>query len=700
MQVAKTTENGMDSQTPKWSRRLLLSVLFLLLIVWLSWGYEYFGKPLPKWLAANPLGVEVAEMLFSVLIFFTNIEILREGIGAIFHGKMKKESLGSMAAILSFIYSLKVLYEAMGGGGDVEVHFFSAGAIMTALSFEKMVVSFLFGQTGEWHRKIVNAAPKTGLILRNGVEMMVPVRRISAGERFVVAPTGKVPVDGVIEDGVVELDEQLITGSGETVEKGVGDIVLAGSIVKSGYITCKTIRSGEETVLSRKVAMVGGVLKQTSHAMKRTNTLENTCAWVIVALAILTFAVQLKISGNMYIAITHAISMLSVTTVGIMSTVMPMALLAGCSAALKRGILFRSARAIEKAGEIETMIFDREGTVSEGQAKLTDVLPQETVDVHRLMQTALMLEAQKKDPSARAITAFMEENRVEYYEPEFVEISSDNGITAVFDRDTYAAGSRSFIMKRLAGEKEQKALEIFYKILRIDHLERHGKSVVYYAQNGRLIGAVAVLDPLKNDIFRVIRDIKRMGLYTVLLTDADMRTAAAIGKETGFHEIIAMMGMKEKKAVIAETAGKKKVSFVGGSAAGELFESKVRLVIEMGLGANRTGRTADVVLMEEDAADLPIVIRLGKGVLRVERRILIFVIIYHLFALPLAAGVFDSVYDGMLLPAVAISAGVLCTIFAAFRTLSLRWMRVDEEGAFLKKNRKVKGNKVIVHAYE
>ncbi len=699
-----------DKETPKLVKRLLLSVLFLLPIMYVSMGHMMLGWPLPPFLHGNPVGVGMTEMLFAIIVMFINRKFFISGFTSAMHRAPNMDTLVAMGSGVSFAYSLYVLY-AMSyavsrGNGEMvsyymaQMYFESAAMIVTLITVGKTLEAYSKGKTTNALKGLLNLAPKTAVVLKDGKEVTVPIGDVKVGDVFAVGPGGRVPVDGVIVEGVAAMDESALTGESVPVDKGEGADISAGTINSSGHILAEATRVGEDTTLSQIIHMVSDAAATKAPIAKTADKVAGVFVPAVLLVAALTGAVWLLLGADVSFALEHAIAVLVISCPCALGLATPVAIMVGSGVGAKNGILYKNATALEQAGRATTVVLDKTGTITKGEPRVTDVIPQETIGVQRLMRIALLLESQSEHPLAKAVVSYMRENRVEERKPDSFRVLAGNGVEAALEGKHYYTGKQEFIVGVLRDEAERKAFDIFYRSNRIDYLEKHGKTPLFFAEDGKLLGAIAVADTVRDESAEAIAELKGMGLKTVMLTGDNANTASSIGGEVGVNAIVANVLPDGKEAEIRRIRGNGEkgeiVIMVGDGINDAPALTRADVGFAVGSGTDIAIDAADVVLMNSSLTDVSAAVRLSKAVLRNIRENLFWAFIYNVIGIPLAAGVYYPVFGWSLSPMFGAAAMSLSSFCVVSNALRLNFLNIHDSRKFVKK-RNIDNKEIEVH---
>ena len=578
-------------------------------------------------------------------------------------------ALGSMA---SFVWSVYVLFAMTGAqaAGDekavmnymMDFYFESAAMILTLITVGKMLEARSKGKTTDALKGLMNLAPKTAVVLIDGEEKTVAVRRVKKGDIFVVRPGENIPVDGCIIEGNSAVNESALTGESIPVDKEVGDMVSAATINQSGYIKCEATRVGEDTTLSQIIKMVSDAAATKAPIAKIADKVSGVFVPVVIVLAIITTIVWLIAGKEAGYALARGISVLVISCPCALGLATPVAIMVGNGVGAKNGILFKTAVSLEETGRVNIVALDKTGTITMGEPKVTDMIPTAGYDDKSLLKLAYSLEAKSEHPLAKAVVNEAESRNIKADEVDGFKILPGNGLTAPYNGGTITGGSFKFISKQInvSDEIRQKAEE----------LAKEGKTPLLFAQDNKLCGLIAVADTIKEDSPAAVKDLKDMGIRVVMLTGDNERTAKAIGAQAGVDEVIAGVLPDGKESVIRELMGQGKVAMVGDGINDAPALTRANIGIAIGAGADIAMDAADVVLMKSRLSDVPAAIRLSRFTLRNIHENLFWAFIYNIIGIPLAAGVWIPIFGWTLNPmfgALAMSLSSFCVVTNALR---------------------------------
>ena len=660
-----------DRETPVLKRRLLASLGFLLLLMYISMGHMMWGFPLPRFLDGNHVAMGLAQMLLAVIVMVINQKFFVSGFKGLLHRAPNMDTLVALGSGASFVYSTYALFRMTGaqieGGSDAamvwmhEFYFESAAMILTLITVGKMLEARSKGKTTDALKGLMKIAPKTATLVINGQEKNVPIKTVKKGDVFVVRQGENIPVDGVVLEGSSAVDESALTGESIPVDKAPGDMVSAATVNQVGFIRCEATRVGEDTTLSQIIRMVSDAAATKAPIAKIADKVSGVFVPVVITIALVTTAVWLLLGKEIGFALARGISVLVISCPCALGLATPVAIMVGNGVGAKQGILFKTAAALEETGRIDTVVLDKTGTITAGKPKVTDLIPAEGTDETTLLKAAAALEAKSEHPLAVAVMEYAGEKGIIPEEVKDFTALPGNGLTAKLGGRELIGGSGSFMKKRV---KISRTL-----LEKSDSLAEQGKTPLFFAHDGKLLGIIAVADVLKPDSAQAIRELKNLGIEVLMLTGDNERTANAIGREAGVDTVIAGVLPDGKESVIREVGEFGKVAMVGDGINDAPALTRADIGIAIGAGADIAVDAADVVLMHGSLLDVAAAIRLSRATLRNIHENLFWAFFYNAVCIPVAAGAF--VRAGLtlnpMLGAAAMSLSSFCVVTNALR---------------------------------
>lgn len=664
-----------DTQTPLLRRRLLASLAFLLLLMYVSMGHTMRGFPLPPFFSGNPVAVGILQLLLAAAVMVINQRFFINGTKGVLHGAPNMDTLVALGSAASFIYSTYALF-AMTASDEPhmylhEFYFESAAMIVTLITVGKMLEAYSKGRTTDALKSLIAMKPETAVIEIDGHEKTVPVSEVKKGDIFTVRPGEKFPVDGVIISGESAVDESALTGESIPADKAVGDAVSAATVNSTGFLRCEASRVGEDTTLAQIIKTVSDSAATKAPAAKAADKVAAVFVPVVLGTALVTLAVWLLIGQTVGFAVARAVSVLVISCPCALGLATPVAIMVGSGIGAKNGILFKTAEALEVTGRTRIVALDKTGTVTLGQPDVTDILPCPGVSEDELLTAAAAAEAGSEHPLAKAILRKAEKREIKLPKAEGFKALSGSGVQADVSGERVFGGKAELIERhaaKLPSELKKRGGE----------LAAQGKTPLYFAKGGKVLGLIAAADTIREESARAIRELKDMGIYVVMLTGDNERTAQVIGKAAGVDKVIAGVLPNEKAGVIqtlrenAEQAesGKVPVVMVGDGINDAPALTRADIGMAIGGGTDIAIDAADVVLMKSRLSDVPAAIRLGRKVLRNIHENLFWAFIYNIIGIPLAAGVYIGLFGWELSPmfgAAAMSLSSFCVVSNALR---------------------------------
>lgn len=661
-----------DRETPVLRRRLLSSVIFLLLLMYLSMGHMMWGWPLPSFFEGNHVAMGLAQLLLTVIIMVLNQKFFISGFKSLWHRAPNMDTLVALGSSAAFVYSTYALFAMtdaqVKGDADAvmgymhEFYFESAAMILTLITVGKMLEAYSKGKTTDALKGLMNLAPKTAVLVRNGAEAEVPVEQVKKGDIYVVRPGGNIPVDGVVLEGNSAVDESALTGESIPVDKAQGDNVSAATINQSGVLRCEATRVGEDTTLSKIIRMVGDAAATKAPIAKIADQVSGVFVPAVVTIAVITILVWLLLGKDIGFALARGISVLVISCPCALGLATPVAIMVANGVGARNGILFKTAVSMEETGKTAIVALDKTGTITQGEPKVTDLLPAEDVTEVQLLEDAFHLEQMSEHPLARAVLDYGTQKGVSSKKVSAFQALPGNGLSAVCEGAHLTGGSVAYISSRtaLSDKVKQQAQE----------LADQGKTPLCFLRDDRYIGMIAVADVIKEDSPRAVRELQNMGIHVVMLTGDNRRTAEAIGAQAGVDEVVADVLPDGKENVIRELQKFGKVAMVGDGINDAPALTRADMGIAIGAGTDVAIDAADVVLMKSRLSDVPAAIRLSRAALRNIHENLFWAFIYNVIGIPLAAGVWIPLFGWKLNPmfgAAAMSLSSFCVVTNALR---------------------------------
>ena len=669
--TAEAEEALVDHETPILKRRLIASLIFLVMLMYFSMGHMMWGWPLPSFYEGNHVAMGLTQMLLTIIVMVINQKFFISGFTSLLHRAPNMDTLVALGATAAFGYSTYALFAMTAAqvAGDLagvmkymmDFYFESAAMILTLITVGKMLEARAKGKTTDALKGLMKLAPKTATLLRNGQEVKVPIDQVQTGDIFVVRPGENIPVDGVVEEGSSAVNESALTGESIPVDKAAGDSVSAATLNQSGFLRCRATRVGEDTTLSQIIQMVSDAAATKAPIAKIADKVSGVFVPVVITIAVVTTAVWLLLGHDVGFSLARGISVLVISCPCALGLATPVAIMVGNGMGAKNGILFKNAVSLENAGRTQIVALDKTGTITAGEPKVTDILPASDVKEKDLLYLAVSLEQKSEHPLARAILQCGEEKQITPGEATDFQALAGNGLVASCKGEMLYGGNYAFISRKLTVPKQlQEAAE---------NLAQAGKTPLFFAQGKQLLGIIAVADVIKEDSPQAIQELRNMGIQVVMLTGDNERTAQAIAKQAGVDHVVAGVLPDGKEAVIRKLKEHGKVAMVGDGINDAPALTRADLGIAIGAGTDVAIDAADVVLMKSRLSDVPAAIRLSRVTLRNIHQNLFWAFIYNTIGIPLAAGVFIPL--GLTLnpmfAAAAMSLSSFCVVTNALR---------------------------------
>lgn len=660
-----------DTETPKMKKRLAFSVLFLAVLMYFSMGHMV-GLPLPQFFANDHASVGLVQLLLTVAIMVINQRFFISGFKGLIKGAPNMDTLVALGSTAAFGYSVYALFGAIKAqtAGDMqaamgymhEYYFESAAMILTLITVGKMLESRSKGKTTDALKGLMELAPKTANVIRDGREQSVPVESVKKGDIFVVRPGESIPVDGTVTEGTSAVDESALTGESLPVDKQEGSFVSAGTVNSSGFIKCEAARVGEDTTLSQIIKMVADAAATKAPIAKIADKVSAVFVPSVMAIAAVTIIGWLIAGRDFGFALARGISVLVISCPCALGLATPVAITVGSGVGARNGILFKTAVSLEEAGKAKTVVLDKTGTVTSGKPVVTDILPAGGVGSGELLKYAYSLETKSEHPLAGAVNAEAESSGTAALEVTDFKAMPGNGLVASFGGEELAGGNLGFISERAdVSDEVRKAAEGFAE---------QGKTPLFFALGGRLLGVIAVADTIKDDAAAAISELHKMGLEVIMLTGDNRRTADAVGKAAGVDRVIAGVLPDGKEKVVRELSEKGKTVMVGDGINDAPALTRADTGIAIGAGTDIAIDAADIVLVKSRLGDVPAAIKLSRATLRNIKENLFWAFIYNVIGIPVAAGVFINLFGWQLNPmfaAAAMSLSSFCVVTNALR---------------------------------
>lgn len=681
------TDQLKDKDTPVLMHRLIASVGFLVVLMYISMGHMMWGWPLPAFFADNHIAMGLVQLLLCVIIMVINQKFFINGFKGLIHRSPNMDTLVALGSGASFVYSVYALFAMtdaqVKGNAELvmsymhEFYFESAAMILTLITVGKMLEAHSKGKTTNALKALLNLAPKKATLLIDGKETEVTVDKVKKGDVFVVRPGESIPVDAEITDGSTAVDESALTGESIPVDKTVGDSVSAGTINKSGFIKCSATAVGEDTALSQIIKMVSDAAATKAPVAKIADKVSGVFVPAVIVIALITIAVWLLCGQTVGYALARGISVLVISCPCALGLATPVAIMVGNGMGARKGILFKTAASLEEAGKTQIAVLDKTGTITKGEPKVTDIIPFEITE-NELLKYAYSIEAKSEHPLAKAIIVKAEELSLNPYEVTDFKAESGNGLSAEYNGKRIIGGSKKYISSIIGISNDI--------LSKADKLSEEGKTPLFFMLDNKLLGIIAVADVIKEESPKAIKQLQNMGIKVVMLTGDNERTAKAVGKLAGVNEVIAGVMPDGKEKVVAELKKQGKVLMVGDGINDAPALTRADIGMAIGSGTDIAIDAADVVFMKSKLTDVPAAVRLSRKTLRNIHENLFWAFIYNVIGIPLAAGVWIPLLGWQLNPMFGAAAMSLSSFCVVTNALRLNFFDITNP----KKDRKIK----------
>ena len=661
-----------DRETPVLKRRLIASVGFLIVLMYFSMGHMMWGWPVPGFMKDNHVMMGLLQMLLTITVMVINQKFFISGFKGLIHRAPNMDTLVALGSGASFVYSTYALFAMtdaqMHGDMDAvmsymhDFYFESAAMILALITVGKMLEARSKGKTTDALKGLMKLAPKTAVVIRGEKEVQVSIEQVQKGDCFVVKPGENIPVDGEVIEGNSAVNESALTGESIPVDKAVGDKVSAATVNQSGYLKCRATRVGEDTTLSQIIQMVSDAAATKAPIAKIADRVSGVFVPMVITIAVLTIIVWLIAGQSIGFALSRGIAVLVISCPCALGLATPVAIMVGNGMGARNGIMFKTAVSLEETGKMQIVALDKTGTITSGEPKVTDIIPAAGVTEDTLLKYAYALENKSEHPLARAILEKAKEENAGIEEVTGFQALPGNGLTAILDGHTLYGGNHTFISSKVSvdGDIQKKA----------EKLAEAGKTPLFFGNEDRLLGVIAVADVIKEDSPQAIKELQNMGIHVVMLTGDNERTAKAIGQQAGVDEVIAGVLPEGKEQVIRKLKEKGKVAMVGDGINDAPALTRADMGIAIGAGTDVAIDAADVVLMKSRLSDVPAAIRMSRATLRNIHENLFWAFFYNIIGIPLAAGVWYPLFGWKLNPmfgAAAMSLSSFCVVSNALR---------------------------------
>ena len=677
---APDEESLKDRETPVLKRRLLMSLGFWIVLMYVSMGHMMWGWSLPPFFDDNHVAMGLVQLLLTGIIMVINQKFFISGFKGLMHRAPNMDTLVALGSMAAFVYSTVALFAMtdalVKGNSDLvitymhEFYFESAATILTLITIGKMLEARAKGKTTDALKGLMKLAPKTATLYKDGTEIIVPIDRVVIGDIFVVRPGESIPVDGTVVSGNSAVDESTLTGESIPVDKEAGDLVCAGTLNQSGYIRCEASRIGKDTTLAQIIQMVSDAASTKAPIAKIADKVSGVFVPTVILISVLTVIAWLVLGQNIGFALARGIAVLVISCPCALGLATPVAIMVGNSVAAKNGILFKTAVSLEETGKVQIVALDKTGTITEGEPKVTDIIPADNKSEEELLTTAFSLEKRSEHPLAKAVNLKADCEKIIAKEITEFEALPGNGLRAIYNGKRILGGNYKFISSQINVSDETRA--------KSESLSSEGKTPLLFAYDEELIGIIAVADTIKEDSPYAIQEIKNMDIHVVMLTGDNEITAKAIGSKSGVDEVIAGVLPDGKAGVINNLKKKGTVIMVGDGINDAPALTSADIGIAIGAGADVAIDAADVVLMKNSLSDVTKAILVSRATLKNIHENLFWAFIYNVIGIPLAAGVFIKFLGWQLNPMFAAAAMSLSSFFVVTNALRLNFVKLNK----------------------
>ena len=660
-----------DTETPKLKKRLFWSVGFLIILMYFSMGHMMWGWPLPSFYNSNHVAMGLTQLLLTVIIMVINQKFFISGFKSLWHRAPNMDTLVALGSTAAFVYSTYALFMMTGAQtrGDMQAvntymmdfYFESAAMILTLITVGKTLEARSKGKTTDALKSLMKLAPKSAVILKDGEEKTVPIDTVQKDDIFLVRPGESIPADGVIIEGESAVDESALTGESIPLDKATGDKVSAATVNRSGFLKCRAIHVGEDTTLSQIIKMVSDAAATKAPIAKIADKVSGIFVPTVIIIAVITTVIWLLLGYGVGYALARGISVLVISCPCALGLATPVAIMVGSGLGAKNGILFKTAASLEETGRIQIVALDKTGTITKGEPRVTDIIPNGETTENELLKAAASLEKKSEHPLAKAVISYAESKNIICDDVSIFKALPGNGLSGTVNGKNIFAGNLNFIKTKA---------EISPGIKEIaERLSGDGKTPLFFALDGKLLGIIAVADVIKDDSPKAVKELRNMGIRVVMLTGDNERTANAIGKSAGVDEVIAGVLPSGKEEAIKKLKKLGKVAMVGDGINDAPALTRADIGLAIGAGTDVAIDAADVVLMKSRLSDVPAAIRLSRATLRNIHENLFWAFFYNTIGIPIAAGVFIPLGLTLnpMLGAAAMSLSSFCVVTNALR---------------------------------
>lgn len=674
-----------DHNTKVLKKRLVWSVFFLLILMYFSMGVHMWGWPVPSFIQGNHVAMGLMQLLLSGMILVINQKFFVSGFKSLFHGAPNMDSTIALGSGAAFVYSTVMLFAMTGaqvsGGSEAampymnEFYFESAGMILTLITVGKMLESLSKGKTTDALKSLMELAPKTATLIRDGKEVTVSIDEVQRGDIFTVRPGESIPTDGIVLEGISAVNEAALTGESIPVDMEPGSRVSSATTNQSGFLKCRATKVGEDTTLSQIISLVSDTAATKAPVAKLADRISSVFVPSVIVLSVITIALWLLLGKDIGFALAHGICVLVVSCPCALGLATPVAIMVGNGLGAKNGILFKTAEALQETGNIQIAALDKTGTITSGFPAVTDVLPADGITESELLQKAAALEFHSEHPLAKAVITYVSDpdhaGNMDFSGLSDLQVLPGNGLTGVFQGKQISGGKEEFILTKASISPDMKKAAVT--------LSENGKTPMFFEEDGRLLGMIAVADPIREDSARAIQELRNMGIHVVMLTGDNRRTAEVIGKQAGVDEVAAQVLPEEKEKIIQLLQKSGKVAMVGDGINDAPALTRADIGIAIGAGTDVAIDAADVVLMKSRLTDVSAAVRLSRASYRNIVENLFWALFYNVLLIPLAAGLYA--HWGLNMNPMWGAAAMSCSsLFVCMNALRLNLFRLHDSG--------------------
>ena len=690
--IDNTKKDNSKKEYKKLIVRLVSSVVFLCMLMYVSMGYMMFNLPLPYFFSSNPVAIGLIQMLLAGIIIVINQKFYISGFKGLINRSPNMDTLVSMGSFAAFAYSTVVLF-MMTGAQSYEVanhllhelYFESSAMVLTLITIGKLLESKAKGKTTDALKSLMNLAPNNAIILVNGIQKTVPVEQVKLNDVFIVKPGQSIPVDGVVIKGSTAVDESALTGESLPADKEIGDIVNAGTINQTGYIECSATRVGENTTLSQIIQVVNDAAASKAPIAKIADKVSGVFVPIVLTISLVTLIVWLLTGATFGYSLARAISVLVISCPCALGLATPVAIMVGSGVGAKNGILFKTATALETTGKAKIVALDKTGTITQGKPKVTDVYSIGVSD-NDLLELAYSIENKSEHPLAKAVVDYSKQNNISYSEVNTFETLTGNGVKAIINDDIILGGNISLL--------KNNDVDVTTDIVdRASAYADEGKTPLFFAKNNKIVGIIAVADVVKEDSKQAVNALKNMGVKVVMLTGDNEKTAKSIGDYVGVDEVISGVLPTQKDKQVIELQKQGKVIMVGDGINDAPALTRADVGIAVGSGTDIAIDSADVVIMKSSLMDVVAAIKLSRGVMKNIHQNLGWAFGYNVIGIPLAAGAFIPLFGWALNPLFGAAAMSISSFLVVTNALRLNFIKLND-------NKKLKSQNNVENIYD